>query len=683
MIHKSVNVRFLPIMAKLCRSMIAAIVLIVLVVNDVASAGSQKRSISDPTPALELVGHFGGEPDKVVLSGQTAYLASGPELTILDISSPSSPTRIGYALAPGMIHGLVVQGQTVYLAWSRADDILGQHYSGGVISYDVSDPTHPVEVSSETLPGGASGLALSGQNLYALWFTVMYNAHDSYTIGGLKVFDIASSQIVAVGKLADYSPHPTGIAIGNGYAYLITSNRLYTLDLANPAQPQPVRDDFWGGSGIVLSGNYAYVASSSVFSILNLTDPALPQQAGFLGGFAFLTDVKVQGHTAYVSETANFDSSSKTWVGGGLYTVDVISPTHPTKGSYFPIPYGSQGVDVQNHLIYVSAYRSGLRVLGPSLLTGLRQIGAYRAPGAVDRLAPDKQHIFTLTSNAVAGTSGLRAINISNQKFPVEDGSVGIEDGSGLVINGNLAYISTSRYTNMIGTNTLQVVDVSDPSRMRLLGSYVTTSDRNSFHRVAARDGYAYIAYDQSLVILDARNPGNISAAGQITASAGIVDVAIRGNILFIPDNGLRLFDVSDPANPTQVSSLTFSDSGFQIALWGQYAYVYGEQGLHIVDVSNSDQPFETGFVALSSATGNIAAEGGYVFLVRDYDGVLVVDATDPFSPFLTTSFAIPGLVEAIDIQMGYIYVAAYSSGLYSLRFNPLFREVFFPLIRK
>jgi hypothetical protein len=681
-IGKGVNIHLLTILAKVTYSFLITSLVVVLAANNVVSVVSQTSSVNEPAPSLELAGHFGGQTDKVALSGNYAYLASGPELTILDVSTPSNPYRAGYALAPGMIYGLAVQGCYVYIAWNYWNEYNGV-YSGGVMIFDVSTPSNPVEVGSHPLPGGASGLAISGNYLYALWYIVVYDEHSSYTEGGLQVLDISDPQAIVETGHIDYgnpNDEPTDIAIGNGYAYLITEIFLYTLSMENPAQPQQIREDCCGGKGISIAGDHAYIANSLTFVILSLANPAEPVLEGFVGNLSFLKDVKIQDHYAYVSEAGGYDGN--TWKGGGIHVMDVISPTNPVEVSYFAMPNGSYGLDVHDHIAYVSAYNQGLRVLDASNPAKLIEIGAYRAPGSVDGLTTHGSHVFTLTVFGTPGTYGLRAINITNRRFPVEEGFLGFLNGFKMDVDGNLAYVESSSYANFLYTNTLRVIDISNASSMKQLGLYVTISDY-AFKRLVEQDGYAYVAYQKELVVLDARDPANILVTAEITATTGIVDVAMNDHYLYIPDGGLRIFDVSDPSNPVSKGSLTFPGGGSQIALSGKYVYIYGGQGLHIVDVSNPANPVETGFVALTYSTGNIAAEGGYVFLAANYDGLRVVDATDPSHPFETASFNIPGYAAAVDVQYGYIYVAEWSAGLYIFRFNPLIHETFFPIIRR
>lgn len=667
------------------RSFLLAILVVVLAASPVAPARSQELILPEPVSPLELAGHLGGQTGKVVVSGQNAYLASGPELTILDISNPSTPHRIGYALAPGTIHGVAVQGQYVYLVWDCLDGDTWD-YSGGVLVFDVSAPSNPVEVGSYPLPGNASGLVVSGDYLYALWFTTVLDGRNLYTEGRLLVLDITNPQaLLETGRLNFGIPGygaPLDMVIGNGYAYLLTESWQLTLSLENSAQPQLLHADWGGGNAIVLAGDYAYVAQSHSLRVFSLSDPAQPVYVAVagVGSLNSLKSVAVAGQYVYLSAAVGYDGNTR--IGGGVYVFDCLDPTQPVAVGNFPLPSGSYGIDLQGGIAFVSAYDLGLQVLDTGNPAQLKEIGAYRAPGAVDGLAVHGAHVYALTGlSSIPEANGVRAIQIANPRQPVEESFMGLKGGHHIAAVANLGYVAASSPVNDGWTNRLQVIDLSDSSSLAVLGTYKTTSNI-AFRGLAEQDRFVYVAYWRSLLVLDARNPADIIVTVEIPATTGIEAVAIKDHYLYTPDGGLRIFDLSNPSEPVHLGSCSFPDGGYQIALWGQYAYVVGSNGLHVVDVSDPARPVETGFVELAYSSGTVAAEGGYVFLTRDQDSLRVMDATDPSHPFEMASLPLPGYAAAVRVQAGYVYVAGREFGIYVFRFNPLIHELFFPVVR-
>ncbi|OGO43487.1 MAG: hypothetical protein A2Z04_07125 [Chloroflexi bacterium RBG_16_57_9] len=69
-----------------------------------------QRDQAAESRSVDLVSHLGGSVYAVAVQGTTAFVGMGPELTILDISSPSQPRRVGGVLLPGIVKGLHVVG---------------------------------------------------------------------------------------------------------------------------------------------------------------------------------------------------------------------------------------------------------------------------------------------------------------------------------------------------------------------------------------------------------------------------------------------------------------------------------------------------------------------------------------------------------------------------------------------
>ena len=107
---------------------------------------------------VELVGHIGGRTYAVAVQGNYAYIGEGPKLTILDISDPTSPVVIGKtALLPDVVLGVAVaagapQGHTY------AYVVVG---GAGLGVVDVSSPSNPTEVGFYDTPGQAEGEAVN------------------------------------------------------------------------------------------------------------------------------------------------------------------------------------------------------------------------------------------------------------------------------------------------------------------------------------------------------------------------------------------------------------------------------------------------------------------------------------------------------------------------------------------
>lgn len=102
---------------------------------------------------------------------------------------------------------------------------------------------------------------------------------------------------------------------------------------------------------------------------------------------------------------------------------------------------------------------------------------------------------------------------------------------------------------------------------------------------------------------------GPIVPVGHINNGGTARSVAVAGNYAFLANegDGLRIYDISNPANPVNIGH-TNSSGGYAwaVAVADHYAYVanlYG--GLSIYDVANPTNP-----VSKSATTDGISARG-------------------------------------------------------------------------
>jgi len=105
----------------------------------------------------------------VVVQGDYTYLGSGGGIYILDISDPTSPTKVAEIATPGVVWGLFVDNPRLYVADERA----------GLRIINVADPANPYEEGYYNTPGYATGVYVLGSYAYV--------AHG----GGLRIINVA------------------------------------------------------------------------------------------------------------------------------------------------------------------------------------------------------------------------------------------------------------------------------------------------------------------------------------------------------------------------------------------------------------------------------------------------------------------------------------------------------------
>ncbi|MEA3281673.1 MAG: DUF2341 domain-containing protein [Euryarchaeota archaeon] len=99
----------------------------------------------------------------------------------------------------------------------------------------------------------------------------------------------------------------------------------------------------------------------------------------------------------------------------------------------------------------------------------------------------------------------------------------------------------------------------------------------------------------------------------------------------------------------------------------GNYAYATETNGLHVVNISDIDNPSVVGYVALGSQTLDVEVDGNYAYVaVLDSNKLSVVDISTPSNPSeigSVTDTTKLNKIHGIDKVGDYVYCCAYASG--------------------
>ena len=131
---------------------------------------------------------------------------------------------------------------------------------------------------------------------------------------------------------------------------------------------------------------------------------------------------------------------------------------------------------------------------------------------------------------------------IFNPLTPDRMGYYQIFDSRRLALEGNYAYLLSSDYANMHFNCYVRVVDISNPADPTGKGKYTLPSDEGA-SSIGVRGSFVYVAQPPRLTIIDARNPDALTLASQVTATQGILEVAVRGDYAYlVGGKGLHSF---------------------------------------------------------------------------------------------------------------------------------------------
>ena len=266
---------------------------------------------------------------------------------------------------------------------------------------------------------------------------------------------------------------------------------------------------------------------------------------------------------------------------------------------------------------------------------------------------------------------------------------------SDLWVHGTVAYTGTIDIGTGIPGNTMWAWDVSNPATPVRSASVVVDARTVNDVKIRADGTLGLITHEGSndglngVTLIDLSNPLQPSVISRTTTSleAGVHNAWIEGDYAYLAvdgasaSSGLRVLDISDPANPQVVASF-YGGSSFlhDVYLRNGLAFLsHWDAGLIILDVGNG--------VAGSSPTnpvlvGRVQTVGGqthnawywpaagYVFVGEESSrpGVVhVVDVSDLSNPEEVATFGVSGDTPHnfwLDEARGILYVAWYSRGL-------------------
>ncbi|MBI1987522.1 MAG: choice-of-anchor D domain-containing protein, partial [Nitrospinae bacterium] len=655
---------------------------------------------------VELISQVGGSALSVFVQGKVAYVGLGSSLHVVDVSDPASPRSLGQVTLPGLVEDIFVAGSLAYVANGKF----------GLRVVDVSTPTSPQEIGRlDTLGGYARGVFFSGGFAYVASGTE-----------GLWVIDVSDpANPVQRGQQKVEGLTANGVNVSGSFAYVaagvgVIGGELQILDISNPDLPLS-KSSFPLPSvayGVHVLGNFAYVANGlGGLRAVDVSKPDAPQKAATYGTpdialrvyvslpYAYVADAKGGlrvinvGNPAFFWEVGHLNTPGFNWDGSalgiygvgstvyvangdfGLAVIDVSSPSAPGVLGEYKGASGLAGsvadVFISGIYAYLPAFDYAFQIADFSNLLSPVFKGFYDPPPP---------------TSAEHDPPGL---NISS--LFVTDDWVGIADGGTVSADGQ-----------QYGFRAVQVKDPSAPFEDPAWTQHVpglgilnpvqgpaTDVFLISFSRVPISpprtDILAYMATPEGLTVVDMGPlptpppnvlPVPVKLGSYPAEGARKVFVAANTTATYaylVGDFGLKILDVTNSANIAEVGSLsTGSTPATSIFVNLPYAYVTVDSELWVIQVYDlaAGRPFASPQriydpIPLEGEATGIFFSGSSAYVILSGFGLKVFDFTDPLvrpvSPVAV--YETPGQAMDLFIDQGRIYLADGDGGLFILRY--------------
>ena len=555
-------------------------------------------SIADPANP-RLLGYYRDSGYVLTVSGNTVVVGEPSiGLYFVDISNPSQPQRVG-VFASDYPLSVDARGNLCCASFqSNADP-----YPIRFVTLDISNPTSVRQLARIDSAGG--------YGVY-IWDTLAFaSGRDRAYAEEFQVINIADSahpHILGRGT-TPYDNWGVWACPPRHVAYVADRGKgLSVFDITDLAHP--VRD-----TGIMVAdlaydvtvdGTRAYVADEvGGLRILDVSNPTRPYELGGIDS----TEIVVEAAIA---------KDSFAYIGWNqppfLRTVDVTDPSNPKTAGGCSVFDPPDDMVLRDSLLYVAQYRR-LQVVNIArprqpALVGSCVLSSYPTDlHLVDTLAflsglpltivnvalPDSPRIVSTWSRGVSGldvvdtmlyavgqNAQFWALSVANPASPRPLDSLHLPsfDGNDVVVVGTTAFV---------GERTIRVVDVSDPSDLRLCGA---VSIPGWADRMLYEYPYVYAAcFDAGVCIFETTQTSiSESATMRRRTSLGVLPSVTAGPVrIVLPAGGragsLKLFDatgkevkcVTGPGKPEAGSVQTIDLAGLPDGVYLVRGKVGGE----------------------------------------------------------------------------------------------------------
>jgi len=502
---------------------------------------------------------------------------SSGKFMILDFSNPSQIEVLSSLETEAIPDIIRLNGDYAYL----------HHNLHGIYIYNISDPTNPV---------------LAGQQI------ILFNALDmqiydnkaflATSVNGIEVYDITNP--------LDFSPlgnyDTTGyfkklIVSGDSLFALNSSKGIMLLDISNPGNIQFIShtDSLYYPLSISKYGNTVVVTTN--YSGLYLYDFSNPENPLLIGSHG------TSGYKVIITENFNCQVAAS-----GIYSLDLSNPLQINVLDVIKMPQLTQYICYSDNVLYTHGDANALRIFdvsdpsSPAVIYEETNSSNYFVKYAEDNLLfigySFGIHVFDVSEPhspvildtiyiprslrkidklnnllILADFDSITLYDISNIHAVVSKSSIDFDRGLDFIAEGNTLYVLTY--------DGIDIYDISDPDNITLIAS----PQIYRCHSFSKHDNLIYISCNH-----------NTNAFHYL----------------------LRVFDVSDPANPTQVNQLDHDSPYYRVIAEDGYLYVFKEEtGIFIYDLVVQDQPELCGFYAVNHYLQSADIRDGNIYIPR------------------------------------------------------------------
>lgn len=488
---------------------------------------------------------------------------------------------------------------------------------------DVSNPATPTLVSKTRLS------STTIRDIYVVGDIAFLTTGS----GGLKLVDVSDPYNPTLISETLVGFNTQGIYVMDNIAYVTIynfDNGLKIVDVSDVNNPLELSSYPISGQAknVYVADNIAYVANNTNLKLLDISNPIIPVEVGSYESRLCMKDVYVVGYTAYFVNCVGF----------GM--LDVSNPAFPTELGWYDTPGNPEDIQMVGDIAYIADKNKGLRLINVAMSGTLSEQGFYNTLGFANK-------VYVVDNIAyVADETGLRLIDVTTVTSPTLVGTYNLPAYvTDLVVDSFIVYALDVRR----GIATIDVTQKQKPFEIanyniRPIGDRLDAS--HNLKRLVTVDNNAYLIKDPNLKIIDISDSQNLTeiASHNIKAN-GAID--IEDNIAYVGSwSGVKIMDISNPFSLTQLSIYPTGDTSFitDISVLNNKAYIIDSYtGLKILDVSDPTTPIQLGEYNVYLMEAAIYIDQDRAYIIDNWGNrLLILDVKNPISPTKIGFYEIP-----------------------------------------
>jgi hypothetical protein len=143
-------------------------------------------------------------------------------------------------------------------------------------------------------------------------------------------------------------------------------------------------------------------------------------------------------------------------------------------------------------------------------------------------------------------------------------------------------------------------------------------------------------------------------------------NVAVKADYAYISGNeGVDIFNVADPRNPTRIADVNSPDGAFDIEIHDNHLYIASDSdGFEIVDISDPENTLKLGEFNDGGSIVDVDVEGNLAYCLERSSGIKILNITEPSEIVHISTYYDIGDCRSFQIYQDVGYLADPSVGL-------------------